>query len=366
MNAARPTLAAGAEGPLRAWTRFWFAPSDPLALHVVRVLTGVLLLVWLVPLAGNVDSLFGLQGLFDQQARADAMDAMSRGVASVRPSVWSVLYLSNNPAWPTAVFWSSIGVLVLFTLGVYARVTAILAWVVVASFTDNPALDADGDALLRILSFYLMIGYLLMGQRQKDSSLLFRLLGRPVEWPFAFSNKESASPSVGANVALRLLQVHFAIVFVITGLHKLQFGEWWQGTALWYPLHPPMSTTAEEVRAIGEHADAYFFFLSLVGYAVLAWEIGFPLFAWRRNLRLVLLGGGLVGCLGMMLVYRQPTFGPAVLVGCLAFVSSEEWSDWAAALLRLFGQTRPAQAESRTGPHVRSDSPVFLAPAGQK
>jgi hypothetical protein len=37
---------------LHAWTRFWFAPDDPFALHLVRFLTGALLLVWLLLIGG--------------------------------------------------------------------------------------------------------------------------------------------------------------------------------------------------------------------------------------------------------------------------------------------------------------------------
>jgi hypothetical protein len=367
MNAARPAVVPGGEGPLRAWTRFWFTPADPLALHVVRLLTGLVLLAWLLPFAGQVDSLFGLQGLFDQQARSEAADAIRSGAASLRPSTWSLLYVSNSPAWATTVFWSSVGVVLLFTLGVCTRITAILAWVVVATFTDNPALDADGDALLRILTFYLMIGYVLSGQRAAGSSLFYRLLGRALEWPFALlNNREPSRPSLGANFALRLLQVHFAIVFVATGIHKLQFGLWWEGMALWYPLHPPMKTTVEDVNSIGQYAATYFFFLTLASYAVLAWEIGFPLFAWRHNLRLVLLGGGLLGCLGAMFIYRQPTFGPAVMAGCLGFVSSEEWRQWMATLLRWLGMSESAQRSGPLGQGIRAESRVSLMPAGQK
>ena len=36
-----------AAGPIHSWVRFWFTPVDPVGLHAVRLLTGLLLLAWL-------------------------------------------------------------------------------------------------------------------------------------------------------------------------------------------------------------------------------------------------------------------------------------------------------------------------------
>ena len=79
------------------------------------------------------------------------------------------------------------------------------------------------------------------------------------------------------------------------------------------------------IRARAAGASGYLFLLSLAQYAALAWQLTFPLFAWRRAWRPVLLAGGRFGWLGAALVYREPLFGPALLVGCLSYLTSEEW-----------------------------------------
>ena len=38
-------------------------------------------------------------------------------------------------------------------------------------------------------------------------------------------------PSVAANVALRLFQVHFCIIYINSGMSKLQGAAWWNGEA---------------------------------------------------------------------------------------------------------------------------------------
>jgi hypothetical protein len=312
------------EGWVQGWVRFWFTPVNPIGFHVVRVLAGLLFLSWLLPFAGHLDSLFGRQGWFDKQAYADA--ARLPDGANL-PIGWSALYLfDSNPQALAVVYWVSIAILVMFTLGVVPRVTAILTWIIFASFTANPAIYYDGDVLLRIIAFYLMIGCVLLGQRSTEQPLVCRLLG-PMWFLRRFGGAwcGESRPSLGAGLALRLLQVHFAIVIVTSGLHKLQFGDWWGGFALWYPLYPPYETTLAQALAHAGYAELYMGVLSLAAYAMLAWQIGFPLYAWRPRWRPVLVGGALVGWIGMVFVFRLPLIGPAMLIGCLSFVSPAEW-----------------------------------------
>jgi hypothetical protein len=299
---------------------------DPLGLHTIRLLAGLLFLAWLLPFAGHLDSLFGLQGWFDAQAYAEAA-RLPGGPA--KPLGWSVLYLCGSDARLLAVAYGlSIGVLVLFTLGLWLRLTAVLTWIIVASFTASPAIDSDADSLLLILAFYLMIGYVLLGQRDRGQSLFNRLLGTRATGLFGRPGRGGATgltPSLGANLALRLLQVHLAVVMVTTGFHKLQFGDWWAGVALWYPLHLPFETPVTQARVHAEHADLYLGVLGLATYLTLAWQIGFPLFAWRPRWRPVLLGGAALAWLGTAFVYRLPLLGPAVFIGCLGYVTPAGW-----------------------------------------
>ncbi|HJN11809.1 MAG TPA: hypothetical protein QF564_24200 [Pirellulaceae bacterium] len=312
---------------LRSWVDFWFRPTDPLGLHAIRVLAGILFLAWLLPMAGQLDGLFGLHGFFDQEAYREA----ARLPEGARPQIgWSALFLcGSSPMLLKAAYGASLVVLALFVLGIATRLTAVLTWVIVVSFTANPATSYDADALLVILAFYLMIGYVFLGQRGSALSLGSRLLGCRETWLF-FSARagKSAGPrphSVAANVAMHLLQVHLAIVIVTSGLHKLQFGDWWAGVAFWYPLYPPLVTTVEEVREHVADRISFLVFLSLAAYATLCWQITFPIFAWRRYWRKMLLVGAIAGWLGSAFLYELPLFGPAIFIGCLSYLSPTEW-----------------------------------------
>jgi hypothetical protein len=324
-------------GLAHAWARFWFSPADPFGLHLLRLLTGLMLLAWLLPLAGEVPALFGLRGWFDRQAYVEAARLQ---MGAPKPIGWSLLYLAGSSSTALlAVYWASVAILLLFTAGVATRLTAILTWVVVVSFTASPALDSELDPLLQLFTIYLALGYLLLGLRDwklswparilgsRDCLLLGRLFRRP---------EGAAGGSIAANLALRLVQVHFAIVITMSGLHKLQIGEWWSGVAHWFAIYPAMATRMAQAR---EHAADPITFLSLLNvaaYATLAWQLTFPLFAWRTGWsRGVLLGGAVVGWAGLVYFYHMPLMGMALAIACLTYLSSADWSAVGQALQRV-------------------------------
>jgi hypothetical protein len=310
---------------VQLWTRFWFSPADPIGLHCIRFLAGLLFIFWLLPLANQYQALFSLNGWLDRQSYIETsrIPAVTFG--------WSLLYLAgNNPLLVTVLYWGALAVFALFALGVWPRITGILTWVLVVSFLANPVTQGEADPLLAVLAFYLMLGYVLLGQWELRQSWFKRLAGPALVWPFKRfaapdSRFEESGRSYAANLAIRLLQVHFAIIVLASGLHKLQSGDWWAGVALWYPLHPPFQTTPESIDAEAANAGSKLFMLSLAQYIYLGWELTFPFFAWRRRWRPVLLGGAVAGWIGALAIYRAPLFGPIYLLGCLSYLTPREW-----------------------------------------
>lgn len=326
------------------WTRFWFAPVSPLGLHWVRVLSGLLFLSWLLPLAGERYALFSPNGWVDVQAVRE----MSSLPEPERPPPvgWSVFFLEywlagSSRAVFDALWWGALAVLVAFTLGLATRLTAPLTWVVIVSCLANPAASDDTGFLLAVLAFYLAVGYLLLGQEQAltPAERLLGPRGTSLIAAWRRRGEPGQEPSVGPNVSLRLLQVHFAVIVVTSTLHQLQHAPWWSGVAWWYPLLPPFEMDLPKLREAQASRDVTWFFLSLAQYVALAWKLAFPFFAFRRRWRPLLLAGGALAWLGTVLIWGVPTFGPFFFVCCLSYLTAAEWQ-WLTE--RLSGLVGPA------------------------
>jgi hypothetical protein len=335
----------------RSWVSFWFSPVPPVGLHALRILAGLLFLVWLLPFAGDAPALFSQQGWFDKEAFLETSRLPTEASAVLLN--WSLLFAVGTSATALQIFyWSAVAVFLLFAVGVATRITGVLTWVFVVSFMANPAIRFDADYLLGILAFYLMVGYLLLGQWSVPQTLWGRIFGRRTTLLLGSTEEP---PSHAANFAIRLLQVHFALIVVASGLHKLQFGAWWSGTALWYPMHNPMNTTESQIRALAASRDSFLFVHSVVQYAALAWQLSFPLFAWRPGkMRLVLLGGAALGWLACWYAYQLPLFGPIYLIGCLSYLTPSEWL----ALRSWITRRLPVQSAA-----LRTAAPLVLVAA---
>lgn len=317
-----------AAAPTNAWTRFWFEPTPTTGLTFLRVLVGVIFIAWILSFLGHEREFLTLNGWLDKQGFED----LQRLPNSVLPPIgWSILYLAGDNAGAfQTIYWLSIAMITCFTLGIATRLTGILTWVVVVSFLANSATSYEGDYLLAILAFYLAIAYLLAGQWNGELSMVERILGSRRDFVFAgwIWPSEERPSSVGANFAVRMLQIHVVIILLTSAFHRLQLAEWWSGVALWFPLHPPFQTTAESIQTERTRPQFTLFYLSLVQYLILAWHFGFPFFAWRtgRIARTLLLGGAIVYWLGSFFLFRHPLFGPFVFVGSLSYLRPEEWA----------------------------------------
>jgi hypothetical protein len=310
-------------------------------------LTGLALFLWLLTLAGQVDALFSLNGWFDRAAYL----AASQLPEPDQPVIgWSLLYLAGSDhAALNVLYILALVSAGLFTAGVATRITGVLTWVLAVSFLANPVTRGDAEELLCMTAFYLMIGYLLLGLWNRNLTPAQRILGTPQGGLLGLFSRRGRKPerepnSYAANLVTRLWQVHFALIMVVSGFHKLQFGDWWSGMGLWYPLHPPFETTMAVIRSEAAYAGFYLFVISLAQYLVLAWQIGFPFFAWSRRWRPLLFTGAAFGVLGSIVLYRQPLFGLVVLIGCLNYLTPAEWQRFLAILTQGRGRSQSRSA----------------------
>jgi Vitamin K-dependent gamma-carboxylase len=255
------------------WNRFWFTATDPATLGLIRVLTGAMLVYTHLVWGLQFEAFFGASSW----TSADVI-----GEFQPNSFAWSFWWLVP-PHLGLAVHYLCVGLLILFMLGFLTRLTSLTALVIVISYAHRVPTALFGlDQINGMLTLYCA---------------------------------EQAILSIGANVTIRLIQLHMCIIYFFAGLAKLQGESWWNGLAMWYSFANREYQTLN-VTWLAE----YPWIINAMTHLTVLFEIGFCALIWHRLARplvlllAVVLHIGIGVCLGMW------TFGLIMLVGCTAFV----------------------------------------------
>jgi hypothetical protein len=297
--------------PMSAW---WFSPANPVTWSRVRTALATALFLWFLGLAGGAGDVAGVGGWFDSRAFVEAAPVEGRP-----PIGWSPIHLIPASSWPAALLLVGLVASGSLAIGVACRLSGLLTWLAVTGFVANPILFSGFDSFVTMLSLYLMLGTLLDGALSIRWNNLSSVLGSPDGMVSGPILKRSTDACWTPTVAIRLLQVHLAIGMIASGLHKLQYWEWWSGHAIWFQISPPSPFAFERMMALREagwSARSGYTLSSLVTYVVLAWQIGFPVAMFRPGARWLWIAVGLTG--GLLGLAWQGTFQG----GCVAIITS--------------------------------------------
>jgi hypothetical protein len=288
------------------WNQFWFKSIDPLPLCAIRVLTGVWAMFWYLGFSLDLVRLFGPGGLL-------SADVIERSRARYG---FSLLDTINNPTTLWVFYWLGFAILVAFTLGLFARVTAVLSLVAVLSLIWRaPILAGPTEDLLVVLLLYLCLGpcgaYLsidhrLRGKKQADQD---RLKGVGVD---------HVEGSWAANIALRLIQIHVTAIYLMMVLNQLRGDVWWSGMAVWWLIATP-DRGPVDLSGLREYTRV----LNFWTHAIVVFELAFALLVWNRLWRPLMLGLSVVFWLSMALITGELLFSLLMITAGLVFVSPE-------------------------------------------
>jgi hypothetical protein len=161
---------------------------------------------------------------------------------------FSVWFHVTDPTQMALVHAGVLVLIVMFTVGLFTRVTSVLVWVACVGYIHRTQQVLFGmDTMMNILLFYLMIGNsgaalsvdrLIARYRAARASLARTGTIDPATRAFL----ACPPPSVGAGFAQRLLQVHVCFIYAAAGLAKLKGPTWWSGTAFWEVVVNPEFT----------------------------------------------------------------------------------------------------------------------------
>ncbi|HEX3658761.1 MAG TPA: HTTM domain-containing protein [Pirellulales bacterium] len=300
------------------WNRFWFSAADPATLGLVRILAGSMLLYTHLVWTLDLEAFFGRDAWVSPSAAASLM----RG-----DSAWSYLWLVDSRWLLWTLHLAALAVFAMMAIGLCSRMVTVLGFVIAVAYANRvPGALFGLDQINTMLAMYVMLGP--SGAAYSvDRWLAARRAGKPMP---------VATPTVSANLAVRLIQVHMCIIYFFAGLSKMQGETWWAGNALWGAF-----ANLEYQSLDMTWLASWPLVVALATQVTVWWELAFAVIIWPRLLRplvLVLaiplhLGIGI--CLGMM------TFGLVMLIGCTSFLPPE----WVRAVIdRRAGQGRAGES----------------------
>lgn len=280
------------------WDRFWYTPADPATLAAVRILAGAMLLythfIWSLDLL----DFFGPNAWLSVDLAYQFHGADSWA--------FSPFFELRSPAEIWALHLLALAVFTSLMLGLFTRVTSVLAFLLTLSYIYRvPGALFGLDQINALLAFYVMLG---------PAGAAYSL----DRWRLARKSKgplRPAEPSAMANVAIRLLQVHMCVIYFFAGVSKLAGGTWWDGNAMWFAF------ANYEYQSLDMTWLAWWpRTVNVLTYASWLWEVSFCALVWPRLTRPLVLAGAVVLHLGIGICLGMMPFGLAMLIGCLSFV----------------------------------------------
>lgn len=280
----------------RNWDRFWFQPRTPLVLGFIRICTGLMLLYTHAVWGLHLEPLLGRHSILAEPEMREAYTG-----------AWASFWWYIPADWVGVVHWVCLAVMFLFTIGLWSRVMAVLAWVITVSYANRLFFATFGlDQINAMLTFYLAIGP--CGAALSVDRWRRARIDQGDRW--------CGPPSISANISLRLIQLHMCVIYLFAGLAKLEGQSWWNGYAMWQSFANYEYQTLD-LTWLAPHV----FVWNLLTHATVAWEISFCTLIWFPLLRPLVLACGILMHLGIGLCLGMWTFGLIMLVGCSSFLS---------------------------------------------
>lgn len=281
----------------RTWDWFWFTPRDPVVLGLLRVLAGLMLVYTHAVWGLKLETFLGPQPFIEFDALRDVYDGS-----------WATFWPFVPAAAVAPVHYACLVVLVLFTVGLWTRVTSILAAVITISYANRLFFATFGlDQINAMLAFYLALS----PSGDALSIDQYRRGRRTGSEPWA------AAPSIGANIGIRLIQFHMCVIYLFAGLAKLEGLSWWDGYAMWQAFANYEYQTLD-LTWLAAHDYVWNF----ITHATIVWEVSYCSLIWFPLLRPLVIGMAIVTHVGIGMCLGMWTFGLIMLVGNGAFLSA--------------------------------------------
>lgn len=287
--------------------RFFFGPINPSLLGLLRLLAGLSILY--IHLVYSLDLLahVGKDAWIDHQRVTESrMDSpvyvpsldwtdyvQDKSLSKVNN--FSVFFHVISPTGVWVVHTGFLVVILLFTVGLFTRVTAVLAWIATLSYIQRATTSLFGmDTIATIFCTYMMLAP--CDRAFSLDSVISRLRRKKAGDPDWDSPPEATG---WATFITRMMQIHFSIIYFAAGASKLLGGSWWNGNALWsvmanYEFNPMGSALYMEILNYLASNRVLWEVVTTGGCVyTLVLELAFPFLVWYPRWKWVMMMGAI-------------------------------------------------------------------------
>jgi hypothetical protein len=321
---------------LRAWEKFWFDPADPTILALMRIGIGCVALYTVITWGIGLMGFVGPDAWIDKNAvhfmtqwfpfySPPTSWSSPEGSIEARGHFFASPYFHiTDPGWIWTLHLAIIAVMILFIIGYQTRITSVLAWLGALSYMQRCQPMLFGmDTMTNLMLMYLCIapcGAALSLDRWLEVRRLRRLGVKSIDPP---------APRASARLALRLIQIHFCIIYLASGASKLQGATWWNATALWgcfanFSFAPVSAGWYQDLlRFLAGHRLLWEVIMTGGVIFTFVVELGLPFLVWVPRLRWLFIIGSILLHTGIGLLMGLTTFSMCMMCMVLAFAPPE-------------------------------------------
>lgn len=276
---------------IAAWNRFFHGEAAPAAYAVLRIGFGLVIFLTFLTGRGEAQKWFGPHGLLTFEA--------SRRIADLDTLTLFQLFPHSEAA---VTILHSLVILqaACLVLGLFGRFQAACLFVLLVSFHHRNTAWTDGqDILMRLACFYLVFMPLDACWSVRRLLPIRHRLARPLPaWP------------------LRLFQLQMAVIYLSTGILKLQGEDWRQGTAVYYSLN----LVNFQRLPLPDFMRQSLLFSQAATWSVLLLELALPFVLFIPRLRLHAVIAGVLLHLSLDYAINLGLFEWAMIAGLLCFL----------------------------------------------
>lgn len=247
---------------------------------------------------------------------------------------FTFVFAQDAPSWAfTLTYLALIALTVAFLLGWHARVVTPLLLIALTSLMRlNPLADDAGDNLVRIVLLFLCFAdvagrwSLDARRRSREPERRGRFAGALPPWLCVLFH----------NVAVVAIAAQVFIVYMTSGLSKVQGNMWQEGVGLYYPLRIGQYAAWP---GLNEIVYANGFVVTVGSYVTVFVQVLFPLLLMRRGTRVVALLVVFALHAGIAVTMALPWFSLAMIAADAIFVRDVTYR----ALARWARRAAPAR-----------------------